>query len=65
MPTTPKHEIIIEILPDGKITGEVKGIEGQHCAPLSEWLDELGKVIEDRKTPDYHKQAKQNVIARK
>jgi hypothetical protein len=65
MPTTPKHEIIIEILPDGKITGEVKGIEGQHCAPLSEWLDELGEVLEDKKTPDYHKQTRRTVTIKK
>lgn len=49
------HTIVIEIKPDGKITGEVKGVSGKQCAPLSEWLDELGGVLEDRHTPDYYK----------
>ncbi len=55
------HTIVIEIQPDGKIKGEVKGVAGAHCGPLSEWLDELGEVLEDRKTPDYYKQAQQTV----
>ena len=59
-----KHELIIDITPDGKVIGEVKGVEGASCAPLSEWLDELGAVLEDRKTPDYHKRAKQTVKTR-
>lgn len=53
------HTLVIEIKPDGKITGEVKGVNGKHCAPLSAWLDELGEVIEDRHTPDYYKPAEQ------
>lgn len=56
-----KHELIIDITPEGKVIGEVKGVEGASCAPLSEWLDELGAVLEDRKTPNYHKQAKQTI----
>ncbi|MDR3572844.1 MAG: DUF2997 domain-containing protein [Anaerolineaceae bacterium] len=56
------HEIIIEIKPDGKISGEVKGVSGPHCAPLSEWLDELGEVLVDSQTPDYRKPSQQNVI---
>ncbi len=49
------HTINIEISPEGKVKGEVKGVNGPHCAPLSEWLDELGEVLEDRKTLDYNK----------
>jgi hypothetical protein len=50
------HQIIIEIAPDGKIKGEVVGVEGQSCQPLSAWLDELGKVETDSPTPDFYKE---------
>ncbi len=60
MQNTP-HEIVITILPDGKITGTVVGVEGPHCGPLSQWLDELGKVEEDSQTADYRKQGRQTI----
>lgn len=49
------HTLEITIDPTGKITGEVKGVAGPHCGPLSQWLDELGHVTDDRQTPDYRK----------
>ncbi len=49
------HVIEITITPEGKIIGEVKGVAGPACAPLSQWLDELGQVLDDRPTPDYRK----------
>jgi len=49
------HTITLQITPDGKIIGEVKGVAGPHCAPLSAWLDELGLVEIDSPTPDYRK----------
>ncbi len=55
------HTIEITVQPDGKIVGEVKGVAGAHCAPLSAWLDELGEVEEDRHTPDYHRRPAQTV----
>jgi hypothetical protein len=55
------HTIIIEIQPDGKITGTVVGVSGPACAPLSAWLDELGHVEDDRQTPDYRQQPAQTV----
>ena len=56
------HTIIITIDENGKLSGEVKGISGPHCGPLSAWLDELGEVIDDRQTPDYRKPAQQSVV---
>ena len=57
-----KHEIEIEIGLDGKISSTVKGIEGASCSEISKWLDQLGEVIEDRKTDDWYKQTKQNLV---
>jgi len=49
------HTIILDIQVDGKVKGEVKGVAGKSCAPLSKWLDELGTVLEDGETADYRK----------
>jgi hypothetical protein len=60
-----EHVIEITIMTDGKVKGEVKGVKGAECGPLSKWLDELGAVEVDSKTPDYHKQADQNLTVRR
>lgn len=59
------HQIKVTIRPDGKITSEVIGVEGPACTTLSAWLDELGKIEEDRHTPDYRKQPKQGVVIKR
>jgi hypothetical protein len=56
-----KHEIVIDITPEGKVVGEVKGVAGKSCQPLSKWLDELGEVKVDRHTPDVYKSDGQGV----
>lgn len=56
---TPPHEIEITIDADGNVTGEVHGISGPQCGPISKWLDSLGDVVEDRNTPDYNRTASQ------
>jgi hypothetical protein len=66
MMTNQPHVIEIEILPDGQVKGEVKGVTGKSCTTLSAWLDEIGKVTVDRHTPDYNKPDKaMNVGQRK
>lgn len=60
-----EHVIEIVIQPDGKIKGEVKGVKGQQCGPLSKWLDELGMVEKDSKTADWHKNSDQNLTVRR
>jgi hypothetical protein len=59
------HEIHISIDSKGNITGEVVGAEGPSCTSISAWLDELGKVTEDRHTADYHKHPKQTIMGKR
>ena len=54
-----KHTMIINITPQGKVNGEVKGVKGKECGPLSKWLDELGKVEKDSPTPDFYQTTNQ------
>ncbi len=51
------HVIEISIDPNGKITGEVTGVEGPSCETLTAWLDSLGDVIEHKHTKDFDKKA--------
>lgn len=59
------HVIEIKITPEGKVVGEITGVAGQSCAPLSAWLDQLGNVESDSQTPDYHRRSAQTVQIRK
>ena len=59
------HTIEVTIMPDGKVKGEVKGVKGVECGPLSKWLDELGKVEVDKHSPDWYKQSDQNLTNRR
>ena len=54
MQNTP-HTLEIVIDADGKLTCEVKGVQGKECTNITSWLDELGEVTEDRHTADYFK----------
>lgn len=58
------HTIEITILPNGKIQGEVKGVKGKECGPLTKWLDEIGEVTVDKQTPDYFKPSDQALTNR-
>ena len=57
MEKTQAHEIEIIVGTDGKIQTKVIGVAGPSCSSLSAWLDELGEVLEDSKTPDFYKPA--------
>jgi hypothetical protein len=52
------HVIDIQILPDGQIIGEVKGVAGPDCTLLSSWLAEIGEVTVDKHTADFNKPKK-------
>jgi predicted nucleotidyltransferase len=47
--------IEVIITEDGEVQGEVQGVQGPICEKLSEFLDEAGEVVEDRKKPEYHR----------
>lgn len=55
------HTILIEITPQGDFSAEVNGVQGPQCSDISKWLDSLGNVELDEKTPDYYKKGKQTV----
>jgi hypothetical protein len=50
---TPAHTIEITITPEGEVKSTVKGVKGVACHEISKWLDDLGKVTHDSKTPDF------------
>jgi hypothetical protein len=47
--------IEIAINDEGEIESEVKGVLGPDCEGLADWLEELGDVVEHRRTPDYYR----------
>lgn len=59
------HTIEILIGEDGKLSSEIKGVEGQDCTDITKWLDSLGTVEVDKKTSDFYKTPKQTVKVKK
>ena len=53
---TQKHTIDVEIGPEGEIRTTVNGVQGNGCEGLTQWLEELGEVVEHRRTPDFYRQ---------
>jgi len=56
-----KHEIEITVLPGGKLETEVKGVSGPNCEGLSVWLEQLGEVLEHKRTVPAKKKTKEKV----
>jgi len=50
------HTIEVEITETGEVKATVKGVAGSKCGELSAFLDELGTVLEDQRTPDFYRQ---------
>ena len=48
------HTIVLETDDDGNLIATVEGIAGPACGDASKWLNDLGRVIEDRHTADYY-----------
>ncbi len=53
-----RHELDIEISPDGEVSLKVRGIEGESCLELTSALEEaLGLVLGREKTSEYYQDA--------
>lgn len=50
-----RHEIEIEITPEGEVKLTVKGVSGQSCVDLTKGIEEaLGIVVDRQKTSEYY-----------
>ena len=59
-----KHELVIQISPDGSISVEVKGVPGPGCADVSKCLeDALGDVVQRERTSEYYQEAPRSEIS--
>jgi len=47
--------IEITITEDGEIQSKVKGVLGPDCEGILDFLEELGDVVEHRRTSDYYR----------
>jgi len=51
-----KKEIVVRISPDGsKVSIDQVGMVGKECDQNLDAIGKLGKVIEDRKKPEYYR----------
>jgi len=50
----PPHRIILTLQPDGTMKAKVEGITGPGCQGVTDWLHDLGEVVEDRKTAEFY-----------
>lgn len=57
---SPPHQIILTVVGDGSgsIEAEVQGIVGPGCQEATEWLGELGEVVEHRRKAEFYQAAK-------
>lgn len=52
-----RHEIDIEITPDGEVRLQVRGATGEQCLELTRALEEeLGVVVDRQKTSEFYQQ---------
>lgn len=49
-----RHELEIEIAPDGKIQVTVHGAKGKRCMEYVELFQTLGRVTDEQKTSEYY-----------
>lgn len=48
------EEIKLKVMPDGEVKIEVRGVKGDQCLKLTEFIEqELGLVVSREKTPEY------------
>jgi hypothetical protein len=56
MTTQPPHVIDVVIEPDGEIKATVNGVQGSACEGLTDFLDDVGQVVEHVRTADFYRQ---------
>jgi hypothetical protein len=57
-------EIKLKVMPDGEVKIEVRGVKGDECLKLTEFLEnQLGLVVKREKTPEYY-QAQDKVVTK-
>jgi hypothetical protein len=49
-----RQEIVIEILPDGKVEYKITGVKGSGCESISALLESLGVVEAGERTDEYY-----------
>lgn len=57
MKKKPPHKITLTLEEDGTLTAKVTGINGPGCQGVTDWLAELGEVVEHKNTSDYYRMA--------
>jgi len=49
-----QEKIKIVIKKDATIDYQVEGVKGKSCTEVSKFIDQLGKVVETKTTPEYN-----------
>lgn len=49
------HSITLKLEEDGTLSAKVTGIQGPGCQGVTEWLAELGEVVEDKPTAEFYR----------
>ena len=53
------EELIVDIMPDGKVKMEAKGFHGKQCeVTMAELESALGRVTKVQLKPEYHEQVR-------
>lgn len=55
MKKKPPHKIRLTLEEDGTLTAKVTGINGPGCQGVTDWLAELGEVVENKPTAEFYR----------
>ncbi len=55
MNKNPPHSMTLTLEEDGTLSVKVTGIQGPGCQGVTEWLAELGEVVENKPTADFYR----------
>lgn len=57
MKQTPPHTIKLTLQKDGTLTAKVEGINGPGCQGVTDWLEQLGEIVERSPTAEFYSTA--------